>query len=185
MKFVFKKTPIAGLLVVQPEAGSDTRGTFSERYKMSEFKRAGIRDIFVQENMSVSRKGVLRGLHYQRAPHAQAKLVSCGRGKIYDVAADLRPSSKTFGKSFGVELSGENGLMLYIPAGFAHGFYALTGGAEVSYKCSKEYAPSHDAGVRWDDPDLAVKWPGPRPVLSLKDLALPLLKDIKLSKGKK
>ena len=179
MKFIFKKTPLQGLVVVQPEVGSDGRGTFSERYKMSEFRKAGIKDVFVQENLSVSRKGVLRGLHYQRAPHAQAKLVRCGHGRIFDVAADLRPGSKTFGRSFGLELSRENCLQLYIPAGFAHGFYALTDDAEVIYKCSKEYAPSHDAGVRWDDPDLAVKWPGRRHLLSPKDLALPLLKDLK------
>ncbi|HNW44021.1 MAG TPA: dTDP-4-dehydrorhamnose 3,5-epimerase [Elusimicrobiales bacterium] len=180
MKFTFKKTPLPGLLLVQPEIGSDGRGTFSERYKMSEFRKAGIKDVFVQENLSVSRKGVLRGLHFQRPPHAQAKLVRCGRGRIFDVAADLRPGSKTFGRSFGVELSGETGLMLYIPAGFAHGFYALTGEAEVSYKCSKEYAPSHDGGVRWDDPELAVKWPAGKRLLSPKDLALPLLKDLKI-----
>lgn len=179
MKFTFKKTPIPGLVLVRPEIGRDGRGTFSERYKLSEFRKAGITDVFVQENLSVSRKGVLRGLHFQRAPYAQAKLVRCGQGKIFDVAADLRPGSKTFGKSYGVELSGENGLLLYIPAGFAHGFYALTSGAEVIYKCSREYAPSHDAGVRWNDPNLAVKWPVKKPVLSAKDLALPLLKDLR------
>ncbi|PJA11870.1 MAG: dTDP-4-dehydrorhamnose 3,5-epimerase, partial [Elusimicrobia bacterium CG_4_10_14_0_2_um_filter_56_8] len=151
MKFTFTKTELAGLIVVSPQVGSDERGTFSENYKMSEFKKAGIKDIFVQENRSVSRKGVLRGLHYQLAPHAQAKLVRCGRGRIYDMAADLRPRSKTYGKSFGLELSEANGLMLYIPAGFVHGFYALTDKAEVMYKCSKEYAPSHDSGVRWND----------------------------------
>jgi len=179
MKFVFIKTKIAGLTLVKPETGRDERGTFSEIYKLSVFKKAGLRDIFVQENRSVSARGVLRGLHYQRGSFAQAKLVSCRRGKIFDVAADLRPGSRTFGRSFGVELSGENGLMLYVPPGCAHGFYALTDGAEVSYKCSKEYAPAHDAGVRWDDPGLAVKWPGKKPLLSPKDLALPLLKDIK------
>jgi len=180
MRFIFKKTGIPGLVLVKPETGSDARGTYSEIYKFSVFKAAGLRAVFVQENRSVSARGVLRGLHFQRRPYAQAKLVSCGRGKVFDVAADLRPGSETFGKSFGVELSGENRLMLYIPEGFAHGFYALTGGAEVSYKCSKEYAPGHDAGVRWDDPDLAVKWPVKRPVLSPKDGALPLLRDIKL-----
>jgi len=176
MKFVFKKTRIPGLIVVKPEVGSDSRGTFSENYKVSEFRKAGIKDVFVQENRSISRKGVLRGLHYQRAPHAQAKLVRCGRGRIFEVAVDLRPGSKTFGKSFSIELSDANGLMLYLPEGFAHGFYILTDGAEVMYKCSKEYAPSHDAGLRWDDPDLKIKWPVRRPKLSAKDAALPFLK---------
>jgi len=177
MKFIFKETPIAGLVVVKPEVGSDERGTFSENYKASEFRKAGIKDIFVQENRSVSRKGVLRGLHYQLAPHAQAKLVRCGRGRIFEVAVDLRPRSKTFAKSFTLELSEANGLMLYIPAGFAHGFYALTDPAEVMYKCSKEYAPAHDAGVRWNDPDLKIKWPVKKPKLSPKDSTLPFLAD--------
>lgn len=175
MKFIFKKTPLAGLLVVKPEVGSDERGTFSENYKVSEFRKAGIKTLFVQENRSVSRKNVLRGLHYQTAPHAQAKLVRCGHGRIFEVAVDLRPRSATFGKSYTLELSEANGLMLYIPEGFAHGFYALTDNAEVMYKCSKEYAPAHDAGVRWNDPDLAIKWPCRRPVLSAKDKSLPLL----------
>jgi dTDP-4-dehydrorhamnose 3,5-epimerase len=177
MKFIFIKTRLPGAVVVKPETGRDGRGTFSENYKMSEFKKAGIKDVFVQENRSVSRKGVLRGLHFQRRPHAQAKLVRCGRGRILDVIADLRPGSKTFAKSFAIELSGANGLMLYVPPGFAHGFFALTGGAEVIYKCSREYAPSHDAGVRWNDPALRIKWPVKKPVLSAKDAALPLVKD--------
>jgi dTDP-4-dehydrorhamnose 3,5-epimerase len=177
MEFIFKKTKLAGLVVVQPETGRDERGTFSENYKMSEFKKAGIADFFIQENRSVSRRGVLRGLHFQRAPHAQAKLVRCGHGRVLDAVADLRPGSKTFGKSFAIELSQANGLMLYVPAGFAHGFYALTDGAEVIYKCSREYAPSHDAGVRWNDPALGIKWPVKKPKLSPKDAALPFLKD--------
>jgi len=178
MKFVFKKTPISGLIVVKPEVGRDGRGTFSENYKASEFSKAGIKDIFVQENRSVSRRGVLRGLHYQRAPHAQAKLVRCGRGRIFEAAVDLRPRSRTFGKSFTLELSDANGLMLYIPAGFAHGFYALTDRAEVMYKCSKEYAPAYDAGLRWNDPALAIKWPVKTPKLSPKDSTLPFLSEM-------
>ncbi|OGS14103.1 MAG: dTDP-4-dehydrorhamnose 3,5-epimerase [Elusimicrobia bacterium RIFOXYA2_FULL_58_8] len=179
MRFTFTRTRIEGLVIIKPETGQDERGTFSETYKYSVFREEGIKDVFVQENRSVSRKGVLRGLHYQRPPHAQVKLVSCGRGKVFDVAADLRPGSKTFGQTVSVELSGENRLMFYIPAGFAHGFYALEDNTEISYKCSAEYAPSHDAGVRWDDPDLAIKWPGTERMLSSKDLALPLLKDMK------
>ena len=180
MRFLFDKTPVKDLLVVKPETGRDDRGTFSEQYKLSEFRKGGITCRFVQQNRSVSRKGVLRGLHFQRAPRAQAKLVRCGAGRVYDVAVDLRPRSPTFRASFGLELSPENNLMLFIPEGFAHGFYALTDGAEVEYFCSREYSPAHDAGVRWDDPELAVKWPrGPR-VLSPKDAGLPALKDLKL-----
>ncbi len=178
MKFEFIKTPIKGLLVVRPETGRDARGTFSENYKATEFRKAGIKTLFVQENRSVSRRNVLRGLHYQRAPHAQAKLVRCGRGRIFEVAADLRPNSPTFGRAYAIELSEANGLMLYIPEGFAHGFYALTDKAEVMYKCSREYAPSHDAGIRWNDPDLAVNWPCKRPNLSPKDKTLPFLKEV-------
>jgi len=129
----------------------------------------------VQENRSVSRRGVLRGLHFQRAPHAQAKLVCCRRGRIYDAVVDLRPRSKTYGESFGLELSGENGLMLYVPAGFAHGFCALADGSEVVYKCSDEYAPACEGGLRWNDPALKIKWPVKRPIVSERDAALPLL----------
>ena len=180
MLFKFQKLKIQGLVLVKSETGSDKRGTFSEIYKSSVFKRAGIKDIFVQENRSVSKKGVLRGLHFQRRPFAQAKLVRCAVGRVFDVAVDLRRGSKTFGKWYGVELSGENCLALYIPAGFAHGFLALADGSEVIYKCSKEYAPAFDAGVRWNDPAVSVKWPVKKPRLSQKDKNLPLLKDAKL-----
>lgn len=176
MKFTFRKTTIPGLIVVKPEVVRDARGTGSESYKASKFRKAGIKDVFVQENRSVSRKGVLRGLHYQLAPYAQARLVRCGRGRIFEAVLDLRPDSATYGKSFGIELSDANGLMLYMPAGFAHGFYALTDGAEVLYKCSKEYAPSHYTGLRWNDPALGIKWPlKGKPKLSVKDTGLPFL----------
>ncbi len=163
--------------MVKPAVYADPRGTFSENYKMSDFRAAGIRDIFVQENRSVSRKGVLRGMHCQLRRYVQAKLVRCLRGRIFDSVADLRPGSATFGRAFSIELSEANGLMLYVPAGFAHGFYALTDGAEVLYKCSKEYAPGHEAGLRWNDPVLKIKWPVKKPVLSPRDAALPFLKD--------
>ncbi len=176
MKFEFTRTAIPGLVVVAPQTGRDERGTFSEQYKASEFRKGGIKDVFVQENRSVSRKGVLRGLHFQRPPRAQAKLVRCGHGRVWDVAVDLRRGSRTYGKWFGLELSRENNLMLYIPEGFAHGFCALTDRAEVIYMCSKEYAPASDSGVRWDDPRLAVKWPVKKPKISPKDAALPFLK---------
>jgi len=175
MKFVFTKTKIPGLVIVEPEVGSDERGSYSESYKASEFLKAGIKDVFVQENRSISRRGVLRGLHYQRAPRAQAKLVRCMRGRVFDAVVDLRPRSKTYGKSFAIELSGENGLMLYIPAGFAHGFCAITDGVEVLYKCSGEYAPGHEGGVIWNDPKLKIKWPVKNPIISEKDLVWPQL----------
>lgn len=179
MRFTFTKTGLAGVVVVKPEVGSDERGTYSESYKASEFKKAGIKDVFVQENRSISRRSVLRGLSYQRAPYSQARLVRCGRGRIFEAAADLRPGSKTYGKSFCVELSEANGLMLYMPAGFAHGFLALNDRTEVMYKCSKEYKPAYSAGIRWNDPDLAIKWPVKNPILSPKDSSLPFLKDAK------
>jgi dTDP-4-dehydrorhamnose 3,5-epimerase len=175
MKFIFRKTRLPGLLVVKPEVRADARGSASENYKYSEFRKAGITHYFVQENKSVSRRGVLRGLHFQRAPKAQAKLIRCARGRIYDVAVDLRPRSKTYGRSFGLELSEANGLMLYIPVGFAHGFCALTDGAEVLYRCSDEYSPPHEGGLRWNDPALKIKWPVKRPVVSERDANLPLL----------
>jgi len=180
MLFKFKKLKLPGLILVAPETGRDLRGTFSEIYKSSVFRKAGIKDVFVQENRSVSHKGVLRGLHYQRRPFSQAKLVRCGRGRVFDVAVDLRRSSKTFGKWEAVELSAENCLALYIPAGFAHGFIALAEGTEVIYKCSNEYAPAFDAGVRWNDRAINVKWPIAKPILSQKDENLPLLKEAKL-----
>jgi len=182
MKFEFIDTGIAGLWVIKPQILGDGRGSFSEKYKYSEFKKAGIDEVFVQENVSVSAKGVLRGLHFQRPPDAQAKLLRCGRGRIYDVAVDLRAKSATYGKSYSVELTPENGLMFFVPAdGFAHGFCSLEDNTELIYKCSREYAPESDGGIRWDDPQLKVKWPVPEPVLSAKDLKLPFLKDINIA----
>lgn len=178
MKFQFKKTRIPGLLVIKPEARPDARGAAAEIYKASEFRKAGIKEIFIQENRSVSRKGVLRGFHYQRPPAAQARLVRCGRGRIFNVAVDLRKGSRSYGRAFGVELSADNWLTLYAPAGFAHGFVALTDGAEAVYKCSKEFSAEHYAGLRWNDPALKVEWPVKRPKVSAKDAGLPLLAEI-------
>jgi len=175
MRFIFKKTRLPGLIVVKPEVRADARGTASEGYKYSEFAKAGIKDYFVQENRSVSRKGVLRGFSYQIPPYGQAKLVRCAKGRIFDAVVDMRPRSKTCGKAFSIELSRENGLMLYIPECFAHAFCALTDGAEVVYTCSREFAPGHHAGIRWDDPALRVKWPIKKPKVSEKDLAWPLI----------
>ncbi len=177
MPFEFEKLEIDGLVLVKPRVLKDGRGFFMESYKLSDFKKAGIKEEFVQDNHSRSAKGTLRGLHFQKKPFAQAKLVRCVRGRIFDVAVDLRRRSKTFGSWLGVELSEKNGQLLYIPEGFAHGFLALEDGTEIIYKCSREYSKSHDAGVRWNDPEIGVKWGVMAPPLSEKDKNLPLLKD--------
>ncbi|NLI10087.1 MAG: dTDP-4-dehydrorhamnose 3,5-epimerase [Elusimicrobia bacterium] len=175
MPFQFEKTSIDGLILVKPKIFKDERGFFAEEYKKSEFVKAGINCDFVQDNRSKSSKGVLRGLHFQKEPFAQAKLVRCIKGKIWDVAADLRKGSKTYGKWLAFELSEENFNMLFIPEGFAHGFLTLSEEAEVFYKCSREYSPSHDSGIKYDDPFLSVKWPLREVFLSEKDKNLPYL----------
>jgi len=178
MPFNFTHTEIHDVIVVEPRVFKDDRGFFLEKYKMSDFKKNGINIDFFQDNYSKSTRGVLRGLHFQKAPSAQAKLVSCIRGKIFDVAVDIRPESLTFKKWVGVELSEENKKMLYMPEGFAHGFVVLSDEAEVAYKASNEYSPEHDAGIRWDDPQIAVNWGVENPLVSEKDEKLPFLEDI-------
>ncbi len=175
MPFNFEKTSIDGLILIKPAVFKDERGFFLEEYKKSEFEKAGINCGFVQDNRSKSSKGVLRGLHFQRAPFAQAKLVRCLKGKIWDVAVDLRSGSPTYAKWLAFELSDENFNMLYIPEGFAHGFQVLSDTAEISYKCSKEYAPAYDSGIRYDDPLLKINWPLKAAVLSEKDKKLPFM----------
>ncbi|HPM43277.1 MAG: dTDP-4-dehydrorhamnose 3,5-epimerase [Spirochaetota bacterium] len=178
MPSAFKKLEIEGLILVEPVAFHDERGFFLESFKESEFAAAGITERFVQDNHSLSARNVIRGLHYQKEPSAQGKLVRVIKGRAWDVAVDLRPGSLSFGKWLGMELSEENRLMLYIPPGFAHGFAALSDEVHLLYKCTREYDPALDAGIRWDDPDLAVKWPVENPILSSKDRNLPLLRDI-------
>lgn len=178
MPFTFEQTPIDGLLIVRPRIFPDDRGFFMESYKASEFAAAGIHEVFVQDNHSRSKRGVLRGLHFQRAPHAQAKLVRVTSGLVWDVAVDMRADSATYGRWFGLELSAENHTMLYLPRGFAHGFVALSDVAELLYKCGTEYHNESDGGVRWNDPDLAITWPLDDVLLSGKDAALPWLKDL-------
>ena len=176
----FTPAPIEGLVVVQPRVFPDDRGWFMETYKASEFKANGITEDFVQDNQSRSSKNVLRGLHFQRAPHAQGKLVRCLAGTIWDVAVDLRKGSSSFGQYFGIELSAENKTMLYIPVGFAHGFVTLSDVAEITYKCTAEYSPQADGGVRYNDPQIAVKWPIDinDASVSEKDAQLPTLADL-------
>ena len=177
MPFDFRSLAIPGLVLIEPKAFGDDRGVFFEVYKHSDFVRAGIPAHFVQDNYSRSMRGVLRGLHYQMEPKAQGKLVRCVRGRIFDVAVDIRKGSSTYGRWEGKELSGENGLMLFIPAGFAHGFLTLSDTAEVLYKCTEEYSPQHDRGIIWNDPDINIPWAVTDPLLSDKDRVHPRLSE--------
>lgn len=177
MSFNFIKCDIPGLVIIEPRVFEDDRGFFLEAYKKSEFIENGIDTGFCQDNHSLSSKGVIRGLHYQKPPYAQAKLVRVVRGAVWDVAVDIRRDSPTFRKWAAVELSGDNRKMFYIPEGFAHGFAALTDEVHLLYKCSNEYSHLHDAGILWSDPEIDVNWPVINPVLSSKDAGLPLLKN--------
>lgn len=171
MPFEFERLQIPDVILVKPKVFGDNRGFFMETYKKSEFIKNGITDEFVQDNHSKSGAKVLRGLHYQESPYGQAKLVRCPRGRIYDVAVDIRPNSKTFGKYVKVELSEENKFMLYIPDGFAHGFVVLSDGAELLYKTSGEYVPQADRGIIWNDNDINIDWNIDfEPILSEKDM---------------
>ena len=177
MKFI--ETALPGAFVIEPVVHRDDRGFFVETFNHNVFADKGIEVNFVQDNYSFSReKGVLRGLHFQYPPHAQTKLVMVIRGSVYDVIVDLRKDSPTFLKWTWVELSSTDLNMLYVPKGFAHGFYTLQEGTHVLYKVDSLYAPDADGGIRWDDPDLAIRWPGSSPILSDKDERLPLFKDI-------
>jgi len=178
MAFQFTPGPLEGLVQIRPAVLRDARGSFFETYKHSEFEAAGIAGPFVQENHSVSQRGVLRGIHYQRPPHAQGKLVRVSQGVCWDVAVDLRPQSPSFLQSFGVELNAEDHTMLYLPPGFGHGFLALSERVEVVYLCTAEYQPASEEGLRWDDPGLAIQWPdaGVPLVLSDRDRHFPLYK---------
>lgn len=179
MPFEFIRLEIEGLVLVKPKVFGDSRGFFMETYKKSDFVENGIAEEFNQDNHSKSSRGVLRGLHYQANPYAQAKLVRCTRGKIYDVAVDIRPDSKTFGKYVKVELSEENKQMLYIPKGFAHGFVVLSDEAELVYKTQGEYSAAHDRGVLWCDKDINIDWEIDfEPLLSEKDKVQKTLSEI-------
>ena len=171
------ETALPGVVIVEPRVFKDARGYFLETWNRAKHAAAGIPEGFVQDNLSFSARGILRGLHYQH-PHGQGKLVSVVRGEVFDVAVDIRVGSPTFAKWVGVTLSGENSRSLYIPPGFAHGFLVLSEFAHFSYKCTEYYQPSCEASLIWDDPDLAIDWPGVDPVLSPKDLAAPRLRDV-------
>lgn len=173
-------TELSGVVVLEPRRFGDSRGFFSETWSRRALKEAGIEIDFVQDNQSLSREvGTVRGLHYQTPPHAQAKLVRCGRGRLLDVAVDARISSPTYGRWLGVELSAENGRQLLIPEGFLHGFVTLEPDSEILYKCSDYYAPECDGAVRWDDPDLGIDWgvSSTAAVLSEKDAGAPFWRE--------
>lgn len=176
MPFDFQPLAVPGLVLVRPRVFADARGSFMESWRRDEFERAGIRADFVQDNVAVStRRGVLRGLHFQREPHEQAKLVRCVSGRIFDVAVDLRPGSATRGRHVAVELSAESPALLFVPRGFAHGYVTLTDEAVVEYKVDGAYAPAAEGGVAWNDPALAIAWPVKEPLLSDRDRAWPPL----------
>lgn len=176
-----EQTPLAGVLVLTPRRFGDTRGFFCESWNRARMAAHGIDIDFVQDNHSMSEQvGTVRGLHFQSPPHAQAKLVRCGRGRMFDVAVDIRRGSPSYGQWFGIELSFDNGKQLLIPEGFLHGFATLEPHTEIIYKCSDYYAPECDRTVRFDDPDIGIDWGlGPSAAhLSDKDKAAPRLKDL-------
>lgn len=178
MPFQFEKTYLDGVCLVKPKPFKDSRGFFLETFKASDFKDNNLPDYFPQSNHSYSTKNVIRGIHFQKDPKPQGKLVRCTKGSIFDVAVDLRPHSPTFKLWYGWMLSGENKHMLYIPEGFGHGFSVLSEDAEITYMCTNEYDSSLDAGIRYDDPDLRINWHIEEPVISDKDKKLPYLKEV-------
>ncbi len=177
MPFTFKRLEIADVILVEPKAFGDERGFFVETYKKSDFVNGGIDDNFLQDNHSKSSKNVLRGLHYQKNPKAQSKLVRCIQGEILDIAVDIRKDSPSYGKWVSEILNEDNKRMLYVPRGFAHGFLVLSDTAEVVYKTGEEYSPENDAGIKWNDPEININWNCENPLVSGKDDKLPLLKD--------
>ena len=177
MPFSFKRLSIPEVILVEPKVFPDERGFFLESFKESTFQENGITTKFVQDNYSHSIKGVLRGLHYQKNPKAQAKLVTAIRGEIFDVAVDIRKNSPTYGKWVGEILSEQNHKSLYVPEGFAHGFLCLSDEADVVYKVNEEYSAENDRGMLWNDPAVGVKWPVENPIISEKDKQQPLLEN--------
>ncbi|MEM0061300.1 MAG: dTDP-4-dehydrorhamnose 3,5-epimerase [Fervidicoccaceae archaeon] len=179
--FEFVRLKIPDVILIKPKAFSDSRGYFMETYKESDFLAYGINAKFKQDNQSKSSKYVLRGLHYQLEPYAQGKLVRVITGSIFDVAVDLRKGSPYFGKWVGVKLSEENKRALWIPEGFAHGFLSLEDNTIVVYKVTNEYNKESEAGILWNDPDIGIKWPYDKPILSDKDSKNPTLKEAKIN----
>ena len=180
-KISVETIPIEGLKVITPKVFSDERGYFMETYNISDFEEAGIDSVFVQDNQSASRRGVLRGLHFQ-IEHPQAKLVRVIKGEVFDVAVDLRKGSSTYGKWYGLKLSEENKKMFFIPKNFAHGFLVLSDYAEFTYKCTELYHPNDEGGIIYNYPDIGIKWPiedGMELIFSDKDKKWPRLEELK------
>lgn len=176
MPFEFVPLPISGVVLIRPKVFKDDRGFFLETYERKAFEAGGVRGEFVQDNQSHSNnRGVLRGLHFQREPHAQAKLVRCVQGRIFDVAVDLRRGSPSYGKHVATELSGERLEILYVPRGFAHGYLTLTQDCEVHYKVDAPYTPAAEGGLIWNDPAVAIPWPAKDPALNDRDRRWPRL----------
>lgn len=168
---------LQGLLIIEPDVFGDNRGYFMESWNRQRYREAGLASDFVQDNFSLSRRGTLRGLHFQN-PLAQGKLVSVLQGEVFDVGVDIRRGSPTFGRWFGMTLSAENKRQFFLPPGFAHGFLVLSEMALFHYKCTDYYSPKDEQGFRWDDPDVGIKWPVENPILSKRDAAAPYLKAI-------
>ena len=181
MPFAFTCLTIPDVVFIEPQVYPDDRGSFFESFKASDFVKANLPTNFVQDNFSFSKKDVIRGLHYQKDPKAQGKLVSVLRGGVWDVAVDIRRESPTFLNFVAAGLNDQNHAMLYIPPGFAHGFIALTEEVHLLYKCTNEYAPEADAGIRWNDPQIGIPWPAINPIVSAKDAALPFLEQADIS----
>ncbi|MFB6209888.1 MAG: dTDP-4-dehydrorhamnose 3,5-epimerase [Candidatus Nanohaloarchaea archaeon] len=179
MPFEFREAGLEDAVMVEPQVFEDERGFFMETYVRKDFREAGIEADFIQDNFSRSKKNVLRGLHFQKGEHAQAKLVRCVRGGILDVIVDLRKDSPTFSEHIKVELSEENRKMIYVPRGFAHGFLVLSDTAEVCYKVDNDYSPESESGIIWNDPTLDIDWPVENPVLSDDDQELPGFEQLK------
>lgn len=177
MPFSFTPADIPDVLLIEPRVYPDDRGFFMESYKRSEFARAGIPDPFVQVNHSRSPRGILRGLHYQKQPKAQGKLVRVLAGEIYDVVVDIRRGAPTYGKWLGFSLSAQGGKMVYVPVGFAHGFCVISEEADVCYMTTEEYAPDYESGIYWNDPELEIDWPTANPRVSARDQRWPRLRD--------
>ncbi len=178
MPFTFKRLSIPDVILVEPQSFSDDRGFFFESFKESDFFSNGIDKKFVQDNFSHSVNGVIRGLHFQKAPKAQAKLVTVLKGKIFDVAVDIRKNSPTYGKWVSEILSDDTHNLLYVPEGFAHGFCVISDEADVLYKVSNEYSQEHERSIIWNDPKLDIQWPIKKPIISNKDNKLSLLENL-------
>lgn len=170
-------TPIEGLLIFEPRVFGDRRGFFLESYQRERYQQAGIKEDFVQDNISFSMRSTLRGLHYQY-PRGQGKLVQVLQGEVFDVAVDIRQGSPSYGQWFGVTLSEQNKRQFYLPEGFAHGFCVLSDTALLMYKCTDYYVPEEEGGINWDDPDLAIEWPVENPILSDRDQSFTPLRDM-------